>query len=244
MKKVFLAIMTMVVLWWGSVGAVSAGDVTVGADFNSAYVWRGITFNDGLVFQPSLDVGYKGFGINVWGNLDIDDYDNQLDSGDFSEVDFTLSYGFDVKSFSFGLGYIEYLFPGTNGGEGTRELYGTVSASIYKGLYAELGFYYDVEVVGDYYANGKIGYTADVNEKFSFDIGALAGYAGEDWAIANGGGTDGGFHEYIFSATGTYTIIKNLTASVYLNYTGSIDDDVLPDQDVELYGGVGIYFAF
>lgn len=242
MKKVCLTLVAMmVVLGFFSVGAVSAADVTAGADFNSAYVWRGMTFNDGLVFQPSLDVGYKGFGINVWGNLDIGDYDNTLDRGDFSEVDFTLSYGFDIDRFSFSLGYIEYLFP--KGAEGTRELYGTVNVNIYKGLYAGLGFYYDVEAIGDFYANGKIGYGTSIGEKFSADISALAGYASDDWAIANTG-IDGGFHEYVFSASGTYTVIKNLDVSVYLNYAGSIDEDVLADQDVDFFGGVGIYYAF
>lgn len=244
MKKVCLTIAAVMVLGLVGAGTVSAADVTFGGDFNSAYVWRGITFNDGLVFQPSLDVGYKGFGINVWGNLDIGDYDNTLDSGDFSEVDFTLSYGFDVNRFSFGLGYIEYLFPGSNGGEGTRELYGSVDIDIFKGLYAGLGFYYDVEAVGDFYANGKIGYATDIGEKFSLDVGALAGYAGEDWAVVNSAGVDGGFHEYLFFASGTYTVIENLDVSVYLNYTGSIDEDVLVEQDVDFYGGIGVYYAF
>ncbi|HMA84159.1 MAG TPA: hypothetical protein VKN73_00520, partial [Desulfosalsimonadaceae bacterium] len=48
-------------------------------DVVSAYVWRGITFNDGLVVQPYVDVAAgNGFAINVWGNYDIDDYDNTL----------------------------------------------------------------------------------------------------------------------------------------------------------------------
>ena len=243
MKKMFAAMVVMMALGFLGVGTVSAADVTVGADVNSAYVWRGITFNDGLVFQPSLDIGYKGFGINVWGNLDIGDYDDSLDSGDFSEVDFTLSYGFAVDRFSFGLGYIEYLFPGSNGGEGTRELYGTVTVDIYKGLYAGLGLYYDVEAIDDFYANGSIGFATDITEAISIDVSATAGYAGDDWAIANTG-TDGGFHEYTLSASGTYTVVENLDVSIYLNYTDSLDDDVLADQDVNFFGGIGFYYAF
>lgn len=241
MKKWFVMIAAMMMMGFSNAGMVAAADATVGADLNSAYVWRGITFNDGAVFQPSLDVGYKGFGLNVWGNLDIGDYDDTLQRGDFSEVDFTLSYGFDINRFSIGLGYIEYLFPA--GGEGTRELYGTVGIDIYKGIYAGLGFYYDVEAIGDFYANGSVGYATDINEKFSIDISALAGYASEDWATANTG-TDGGFHEYLFSASGTYTVIENLDVSVYLNYAGSIDEDVLADQDVDFFGGIGVYYTF
>ena len=56
-----------------------AADASFGADINSAYVWRGITFNDGAVIQPSLDVTTGGFGFNVWGNIDIDDDNGTLD---------------------------------------------------------------------------------------------------------------------------------------------------------------------
>ena len=52
-----------------------AAEATAGLDLNSAYVWRGQTFNDGFVAQPSIDVATEiGIGVNVWGNLDIDDY--------------------------------------------------------------------------------------------------------------------------------------------------------------------------
>ncbi|MFC1816282.1 MltA-interacting MipA family protein, partial [Thermodesulfobacteriota bacterium] len=80
------------------------------------------------VVQPSVDVSHKGFGINVWGNIDIDDYNDTLKSGEFSEVDFALSDGFNIKSVDVSVGYIEYLFP--NGGEGTRELFGTLGYNI------------------------------------------------------------------------------------------------------------------
>jgi hypothetical protein len=39
----------------------------------SNYVWRGyVLSDDSLVIQPSVTVGYKGFGLNLWGNLDSD----------------------------------------------------------------------------------------------------------------------------------------------------------------------------
>ena len=55
-------------------GLAQAADVSAALDLNSAYMWRGLTFNDGLVAQPSIDVAAPhGIGINVWGNFDIDD---------------------------------------------------------------------------------------------------------------------------------------------------------------------------
>ncbi len=247
MKRTIISGILVLVLAFTGVSGAAAADATFGGDFNSAYIWRGMTFNDGLVFQPSLNVSHKGFGINVWGNLDIDDYDGSLKSGEFSEVDMTLSYSFEIQKLSVSLGYIEYVFPA--GAEGTREVFASLGLDIFKGLTAGINLYYDVDEVGDIYANATLGYSLPIGEKFTLGLKALAGYAGKDFAKAYGG-TDGGFSEYVFSATGTYTLIENLSISAYLNYTGAIDDDVLPDksagglQDVDFYGGIGIYYSF
>ena len=49
-----------------------AADATAAVDMASAYVWRGQTFNDGAVIQPSLDVAAEnGLGINVWANYEV-----------------------------------------------------------------------------------------------------------------------------------------------------------------------------
>ena len=52
----------------------------VGVDVNSAYVWRGVTRNDGPAVQPWVDLEVaEGFRVHVWGNLDLDDYDGAVD---------------------------------------------------------------------------------------------------------------------------------------------------------------------
>ena len=112
MKRYFslVALATLVPL--GSVNQAAAATTTAALDTNSAYVWRGLTFNDGLVLQPSLDVSTGGFAVNVWGNLDIDDYNGAVDDGEFSEVDLTASYTWKLGPVDASLGAIEYLFPG------------------------------------------------------------------------------------------------------------------------------------
>ncbi len=119
MMMIFLAAVLM------SAGNAFGADVTAAVDVNSAYVWRGITFNDGVVVQPSVDVAAGNFGFNVWGNLDVDDYDDTLDSGEFSEIDLTMTYAFEAGPVGLTAGYIEYLFPTTDvgGAEGTREIF-------------------------------------------------------------------------------------------------------------------------
>ena len=115
-KIILLSIfMVMAVL---NAGSVFAADVTTAIDVNSAYVWRGITFNDGMVVQPSVDVAAGNFGLNVWGNLDADDYDDSLDSGEFSEIDLTLTYGIDARAC--GVNGRVYRIPVSHHGRGGR----------------------------------------------------------------------------------------------------------------------------
>lgn len=237
MKIWFGMIAGLVVLGFG-LGYAHAADVTVAGDFNSAYVWRGITFNDGLVFQPSVDVASGGFGLNVWGNLDIHDYDKQLKRGDFSEIDLTMSYSKEIKGVSLSVGYIEYLFP--NGGDGTREVFAGVGIAPLPGFSTQLDAYYDFDEVEDWYITLGLGYEYEIVENLSVSLGASAGYAGEDMSA----GQDGGLHDYQFSLGVGYTVWETLSISVAINYVDTFDEDVLPEQDVNTYGGVSVAYAF
>ncbi len=241
MKKKLFLLAAMVISTVFSVGNVFAADATAAVDVNSAYVWRGITFNDGVVVQPSVDVTSGGFAFNVWGNFDVDDYDNTLESGEFSEIDLTASYGFTVKSVSFTVGYIEYLFPA--GGSGTRELYGSIEIEPVKGLATGVDVYWDFDEVEDYYVNLNLGYSRDISDKLSMDFSASAGYAGDNMSIAYGG-TKGGFHDYNISLGLGYATTDALNVSGFIAYADSFDDEVLPDQDVDLFGGVGVSYSF
>ncbi|RJP89068.1 MAG: MltA-interacting MipA family protein [Desulfobacteraceae bacterium] len=239
---VFLAGMLMVS------GMAFAADVTTAIDVNSAYVWRGITFNDGVVIQPSVNVAAgNGFNLNVWGNLDVDDYDDALDSGEFSEVDLTMSYTHQAGPVALTAGYIEYLFPTTEAGgvEGTREVYLDISGAPAEGFSLGLTSYYDFDEVDDFYLNPYLGYGMELMPKLSMSLRAGAGWAGEDFAGAYGG-EDSGFFDYTLSAGLTYAVTDNVSVSGRIAYTDSIDDDVLPEppQDVNFYGGVGVSVAF
>ena len=71
---------------------------TAGMDINSAYIWRGVTANNGLVFQPSMDIAKNGFDFNVWANYDAADYHDTVEQNKFSEVDLTASYTFKTPT--------------------------------------------------------------------------------------------------------------------------------------------------
>jgi len=244
-KTVAWAVMTGMLMMTGT---AFGADATAAVDVNSAYVWRGITFNDGVVVQPSINVAAgNGFNLNVWGNLDVDDYDDKLDSGEFSEVDLTMSYTHQAGPVALTAGYIEYLFPTTEktGAEGTREVYLDASVAPVDGLSLGLASYYDFDEVDDFYLNPYVGYGMELAPKLSMSLRAGAGYAGEDFAAAYGG-EDSGFFDYTLSAGLTYAVMDNVSVSGRVAYTDAIDEDVLPEpsQDVNFYGGVGVAVVF
>jgi hypothetical protein len=224
-------------------GTAVAAEVTGGVDLYSAYVWRGITFNDGLVAQPSMDVTAGGFNFNVWGNFDIDDYENSLDDGEFSEIDLALSYTVEAGPLSVTGGYIEYLFPTTDAGgaPGTREIFVDLSGEPADGFILGATAYYDIDEIEDYYLTPYVGYSLAINDEVSLDFGASCGYAGEDFAL----GGESGFHEYTFYLGAGYQM-DSVSLSALLGYTDTMDKDVLPEEaaDVNFFGGIGLSYNF
>lgn len=231
-----------------------AADATASVDFASAYVWRGMTFNDGTVIQPSIDVATEsGLGINVWGNFDIGDYDDSLTANEFSEVDLTISYGKSIGSLDVGVGVIEYLFPVAGGS--TREAYLSLGYGLPAGFGVALDIYYDFDEVHDYYATFGISYALDISEKMGLEAGASVGYAGEDFAEYYTAGADldkveAGLYNYSVSVALGYTINDAWSASASVNLAGAMDSDNLPETDdggfldTTSYAVVGIAYAF
>lgn len=236
----------------------AATKVTARADIISAYVWRGITVNEGWVVQPSLDIATpSGVGLNVWGNVNLDDYDGRFQENEFGELDPTITYAFSVGPVSLTVGVLEYLYPHqvttsgssnavhTGATPGTRELMAKAETQVMETLSVSASFYYDADEYDDFYANIGLKYApVIIKDKLSAEMGALVGYAGKDWAVGNSLGTKGGFHEWNVYAAATVKLTAQLDASANLGYTDTLDKDVLPEQDTNLYGGVSLSTSF
>ncbi|MBU0678129.1 MAG: TorF family putative porin [Verrucomicrobia bacterium] len=221
-----------------------AAEATVGADFMSAYVWRGLTFNDGFVIQPSIDVAHdSGLSFNTWGNWDVDDYDGAVENNDFQEIDLTVSYAVPLESDTIEatVGVIDYSFPGA-AAESTAEAFVSLAFNLIESVSLGLDAYYDFDEVDDFYASASIGLSLPVTEDMAVDLGASAGYIGKD---ASAGGEEG-FNEYTLSAAVTVPVGEDVEVSASVNYVDNIDSDVLPDEamDTDVYGGIGVYYSF
>jgi hypothetical protein len=103
--------------------------------------------------------------------------------------------------------------------------------------------YYDCKAVEDYYVNAYAGYGMLLDSGLGIDLGAAIGYAGEDFAKAYDG-MESGFYDYTLTLGLGYDINDMISVSGTIGYTDAIDDDVLSAQDVDIFGGAGVAFAF
>jgi hypothetical protein len=240
-----------VVLLLASLGlgsAAQAAEATVSLDVLSAYVWRGITVNDTGVAQFALDAGELKIGelplsFNAWGNLDLGDADGAFESGQISEVDLTVTLGLPA---GFSVGLIDYTYPAVfedePGFPATQELF--VSWSKEMVVTPTVSLYYDVGEVDDLYGSVGLGWSRALNEKVSLDLSAQAGFAGDKFAAYYSGGTKSGFHDYLVGASLSYQANETVGLSAQISYVGSLDEEVLTEQDLGFFGGVGLAFTF
>lgn len=221
--------------------AAHAADVSTGVELNSSYIYHGITYNDGAVIQPWLDVSKNGFGINVWANFDLDDYDGYYVKNVFSEVDFSLYYCSSVAEFDICATYAEYLYPNIDDGrggalEGDREVLFSFDRALFAGLRTQAKFHINVDGRVEVYGQLLLVYDYKITDKVSAAVSAKGAWVGDDMTITG----EEGLHDYDVSFSMTWALNENMSLGANVHSIGSLDEDVLPDQDVDLYGGVSL----
>ena len=243
MKKAMTLMMAATLI----AGAAVAADVSMSVDFASAYVFRGATFNDGLVMQPGLEVSgfpipeeWGSLAVGTWANFDIDDYGGSLDGNEFSEIDYYLSYSLPVSVVDLSVGYTEYTYP--NGGSADRELFVSIGKECPKtGLYPSLTWYYGVDgaIEGSSYIAGGLEYGLDLSDALSASAGVTVGYL-----IADEG--EDGFNDATATLGLSYALSDNWAINGSINYVAQLDDEVLTDEayDTKIYGMLGLSCDF
>ena len=156
-------------------------DFEITADYFSKYIWRGQNLSDDPVFQPGASLGWNGFTLGWWANLETSKINGK--SGEFTEHDWSLDYSGDlpfVEGVGYSVGVINYYFPTLDSGGETTELYWGLgfdlplspSVTVYhdvdevKGTYASFGIGHSIEKIGELGTDIPVG----------MDIGASLGW--------------------------------------------------------------------
>jgi hypothetical protein len=244
-KKLITGILTTTFLMTAGLPAVMAEEEALSADasfaFLSKYVWRGYELSkDSLVVQPSMTVAYKGFGMNLWANLDTDVYGT--DTKKWNETDLTLSYDGAYEKLGYGVGWIYYALDSI---DDTQEFYGTLSYDVL--LSPSFTFYYDVDdFPGAWYAILGISHTFMFGEKYDLDLGFSVAYLddNEDYNA---------FHDANISVAMAFPVNDMISITPELYYSFALTDDAKEnigdasfsgDDHNFFYGGISASFAF
>jgi hypothetical protein len=239
----------------------TAADVSASAEaaLLSAYVWRGQVINDEAVLQPAATVEAAGFALNFWGNLNLTD--SITDSGEFNEIDTTLSYSpsFSSEEWGLDLGVIHYTFPNTTvetdtGVEAANDTTEVFARASYDWVVTpSLTVYYDFNQVEGFYVLGALGYSAPLdkyNEALSLDFELATSYSDSEYNLAYFGLDESKIGDALFSATIGYAVNDAVDVSGILSYSWFWDSDMEEaaeagylDKD-QFYGGVAVSYGF
>ena len=244
----------------------------VAASILSAYIWRGQELTrHSVVIQPSVTASYKGFTVNLWGNIDTKPYaaGNQSYSSNFTETDVTLSYSRKFGMVQAGAGYIYYGLSATTPG-GTdlldsQEIFVTLGLDTI--LAPTLTIYKEIDHYHQWYATLGVSHTFALHEKIGLKLAAQVSYLkSEDETTypefdSNSVATTDKFnnlHDGVVSISLPINVITNLTVTPTMTYVFPLLSDAKyemrgrglqgttpSDRDSSyLYGGVVLSFAF
>jgi hypothetical protein len=227
----------------------------------------------GVVVEPSATIGYRGFSLNIWGNIDARPYSAGEDkySSHLSETDVTLSYTHKFGIVSLGAGYIYYglaaLYPGGTDPLDAQEIFVTVSVDTL--LTPTLTVYKEIDHYHQWYATLGISHTFALHERVGLKLAGQVSYLkSEDDSTYPKFDSDSlattdkfnNFHDATITISLPVAVAKHFTITPLLTYVFPLSNDARyemkarglqgtlnpsdKDSSAFLYGGVTLSFAF
>ena len=226
---------------------------TASVDFLSQYVFRGVAASaDSAVIQPSLTYTYKGFAINVWGNLDTDQALFDRDEAKWNETDLTVSYSREVyKNLTLNGGFVRYFFHNLDydalevfaGASYALPFQITTTFTFYRELTDFPGWWFQFDIVKTF----PIPYHG-----MSFDLGASFGYEILEQNFPTIAADYSEWHSGTITGTLKIPVNKYLTVApkfgIAFPLTGQastfIRANSWDNEDVHPYGGINLTASF
>jgi hypothetical protein len=239
----------------------------------SAYIWRGQELSrNSVVVQPAATVSYKGFSVNVWGNLDTKPYSaaDANYAGKYTETDYTISYSKKFGILQVTPGYIYYAlgapYSGATAPLDSQEVFLTLGLDTI--LSPTLTAYKEIDHYHQWYFLLGISHAFELNKMVSLKLAATASYLisndentyarYDSNAVAT---TDkyNNFHDGTVSVSLPISVYKTLAITPTASYVFPLCDDakyemkgrglqgVVTNSDRNssfLYGGVTLSFTF
>jgi len=212
------------------------------ADYVGKYIWRGQNLSDDPVFQPGLSIAHGNLTAGIWGNMDLTNINGN--SGDFSEVDYSLDYSAplgNMEGVSYSVGLIYYDFPGTAIKDTTEVYWGlnfdlplSPSITVYhdvdeaEGSYVSLAFGHSIERIAELGPDIPVG----------MEIGTSLGWGSGSYNKYYWGTDQSKLNDLTFSVSFPMEI-AGWILSPSLNYITLVSDDI---RDTDVYGTDSDFF--
>lgn len=190
------------------------------ADFNfsaySQYIWRGYALSrDSFVMFPQLSVGYKGFAVTVWTDLDTNFYPRSAHNFRLQETDVIATYSNSFKKLNYTLGWIYY---DTDGSDGlspwkNQEVFVTLGLDVLLKPY--ISVYQEIEKGRAWYFQAGVSHSIPVYKDMTLDLAASVSFMNDKSRPGN----FSDFHDGNISAGLKIPINKYLSVKPNLQYS-------------------------
>ncbi|HAS83543.1 MAG TPA: hypothetical protein DCS43_12965 [Verrucomicrobia bacterium] len=153
-------------------------DLVLGLDVASAYVYKGRTYNDGLVLQPWVTASRDAFSLQTWANVDVDDYQGRVNKHDLSRIEQGLCYVFNLGKVRIKPAYNVRLYSSTMALQ--DEQYISVGTRYQLNDFTRIGIYADYLTAGQFqetwYMAPYLTFGLDLGGDASLELHSTAGY--------------------------------------------------------------------
>lgn len=243
-KRKTLVLLALLILTCFTARVFSANrvDFELTADFMGKYIWRGQNLSDDPVFQPSLSITSGNLTARIWGNMDLTNINGN--SGDFSEVDYSLDYSSElpgIEGAGYSVGVIYYDFPGTTTND-TTEIYWGLSFDLLWN--PKVTVYHNIDEAEGSYVSLALGHSVEricellPDLPIGLDIGASLGWGSGSYNKYYWGTDQSKLQDLAFSVTFPMEI-ASWNAAPGLNYVTLLSDDI---RDTDVYGTDSDFF--
>jgi hypothetical protein len=226
--------------------ALLAGDLEFEAStaFLSHFMWRGIRFSEGGVFQPSLTVGYQGFSANIWGNYSFDRSGNNT-----HEIDFTASFAGKKDKIGYAVGVIHY---GVYKDLDSDEIYTSLSHNNF--LKPTFKAYFDVNKGKGAYLQVGLEPSVPLGKEASLNFKSYVGYVFKNgyMGVNDAGREFSNLYNAEFTTSLTLPLGKGFSLEPMVGYSTALSQNArqaiknasVSPMGETLYGGATLTYSF
>ena len=186
-------------------------------DFITQYVWRGLSYNEGLITQPYLWIEYNGFTFYSWSSLTLQDRNNNPKS---NEVDFAIQYSRNIESLLLEPSIAYYTYPNQADAPPTAETNLKIAYPIFEmELYTNISL--DIlEYSGSLSGDFGVKKVLFENDLINISLDANAGWANKKFIETYIGAytEDEIFHFFILSLAMEYYLTESIYFRPHIEY--------------------------